>query len=77
MHYGSGSCSRVVITAGAGAGGSISPSGQLTVTIGSNQTFIITADPGYQVADVLVDGRSVSTISTYTFSNVTAGHNNN
>ena len=62
------------ITASAGTGGSITPSGAVSVAFGGSQTFTITAAPGYQIASVLVDGASVGTVSTYTFTNVTANH---
>lgn len=62
------------ITATAGPGGSIAPSGAVTVNHGANQTFTITPDPGYHIADVLVDGSSVGAVPTYTFTNVTADH---
>jgi hypothetical protein len=62
------------ITASAGLNGAISPSGSVAVNYGANQTFIITPDPGYHVADVLVDGVSVGAVTTYTFTNVTAAH---
>src|SRR5205085_3948028 len=62
------------ITASPGAGGSISPSGSVTVNCGAAQTFSIAADPCYSIADVLVDGSSVGAVSSYTFTNVTAGH---
>lgn len=62
------------ITASTGANGSISPSGNTTVSCGSNQTYNITADSGYAVADVLVDGVSVGTVTSYDFTNVTAAH---
>jgi uncharacterized repeat protein (TIGR02543 family) len=61
-------------TASAGAGGSISPLGDVSVEEGTDQTFIITANTGYVVSDVLVDGASVGAVSSYTFSNVTADH---
>ena len=60
------------ITASAGAGGSISPSGSVSVNHGANRTFTITANTGYTIANVLVDGASVGTVSSYTFSNVIA-----
>ena len=44
------------ITASAGTGGSISPSGNVSVGCGSDQTFTITPDPCYMIADVIVDG---------------------
>jgi len=62
------------ITASAGEGGSIYPSGQVTVNNGASQTFTITANLPYMINDVLVDGRSEGAISTYTFSNVIANH---
>ena len=62
------------LTASAGTGGAISPSGAVAVGQGANQTFTMVASPGYQVADVLVDGVSVGAVSGYTFSNVTAPH---
>src|SRR5439155_868507 len=62
------------ITASAGTNGAISPSGAVTVNYGSDQTFTITPDAHYHVADVLVDGESVGAVTTYTFTNVTANH---
>jgi hypothetical protein len=64
----------VTITASAGAGGSITPSGSVSVVKGTNQSFTIAANSGYSIADVLVDGSSVGTPTTYTFTNVTAPH---
>ena len=60
------------ITATAGANGSISPSGDTTVAQGANQTYTITANSGYHIKDVKVNGSSVGTAATYTFTNVTA-----
>jgi len=62
------------ITASAGANGRIAPSGQVTVGYGLSQTFTITPNTSYRIADVLVDGVSVGAVSSYTFSNVTANH---
>jgi hypothetical protein len=62
------------ITSSAGANGSISPTGQVSVNYGDNQTFAITPSTGYHVADVLVDGASVGAVTSYTFTNVTANH---
>jgi len=62
------------ITASAGSGGTILPSGPLTVAYGTDQSFTITPDTGYQVSDVLVDGSSVGAVTSYTFSNVTEDH---
>ena len=62
------------ITATAGEGGKISPSDKVSVTSGSNKTFTITANAGYMISDVLVDGESVGAVSTYTFEKVTKAH---
>ena len=63
------------ITAEAGAGGSIDPSGDVTVEKGASQTFTITPDEGYEIADVQVDGVSVTvTDNSYTFTGVQANH---
>src|SRR5207244_3235156 len=62
------------ITASAGSNGTISPGGAVSVDCGTNQTFTITPNPCYQVADVVVDGGSVGAVGTYTFTNVTANH---
>lgn len=58
------------ITASAGNGGSISPSGSVSVKYGENQTFNITPNIGYNIADVQVNGVSVGPVSSYAFSNV-------
>ena len=58
------------INASAGTGGSISPSGAVAVSGGTNQTFTITANTGYRIADVLVDGSSVGAVNSFTFVNV-------
>ena len=60
------------ITATAGANGSISPSGDTTVAQGANQTYTITANSGYHIKDVKVNGSSVGAVATYTFDDVAA-----
>jgi len=62
------------ITATAGTGGSISPSGSTSVTEGNSKTYTITANTGYKIADVKVDGSSIGASSTYTFSGVSSSH---
>ena len=62
------------IKATAGTNGSISPSGWTSVRDGRDQTFTITPDKGYAVAKVLVDGKSVGAVKSYTFKNVTEDH---
>jgi len=62
------------ITATAGTGGTISPSGLLAVSGGTGKTFTIAPNTGYTISGVKVDGVSVGAVTTYTFSNVTANH---
>jgi hypothetical protein len=66
------------ITATAGPNGSISPSGSIPVTYNGSQTFTVSANAGYIISAVLVDGVPVSgqsnTTFNYTFANVTANH---
>jgi len=62
------------INATAGDNGSISPSGDVSVDCGADQTFDITADSCYDIADVLVDNVSQGAVANYTFTNVTANH---
>jgi hypothetical protein len=66
--------STYTITASAGTGGSISPSGSVIVTQGNSQTFTITPNNGYTVSGIIVDGVNKGTITSYTFSNVQASH---
>jgi hypothetical protein len=62
------------ITASAGTGGSISPSGDQSVSAGGSAHFDITADPGYQVLSVIVDGVNKGAQTGYTLTNVQANH---
>ena len=71
---GSSSYSYYTIKATAGAGGSISPSGSVSVREGRDQTFTITSDKGYAVANVKIDGRSIGAVKSYTFENVRRNH---
>ena len=64
--------SEYTITASAGEGGSISDEGDTVVTEGESKTYTITADDGYKIADVIVNGESVGAVDTYTFENVSA-----
>ncbi|MDM8523732.1 hypothetical protein QUF80_10210 [Desulfococcaceae bacterium HSG8] len=65
---------QYIITAAAGDGGIISPTGEVTVDEGQDQTFTIETEAGFVVADVVIDGDSAGPISGYTFENVTANH---
>lgn len=62
------------ITATAGAGGRVAPSGPVRVQYGANQEFDIVPDIDYHVADVLVDGGSVGPRTRYEFISVAADH---
>ncbi len=69
-----GGSNSFTITASAGSGGSISPSGAVSVAQGANQSFSITANSGFTVSSVSVDGASVGAVTSYNFSNVQANH---
>lgn len=66
--------SYYTIKATAGAGGSISPSGNVNVCEGGDQTFTITPDKGYAVVNVKIDGKSIGAVKSYTFENVSSPH---
>ncbi|HEX7880795.1 MAG TPA: hypothetical protein VF720_15385, partial [Candidatus Eisenbacteria bacterium] len=66
--------STYTITATAGPGGSIVPSGAVPVTCGDDQTFTITPDACHTILDVQVDGSSVGPVANYTFNDVTSDH---
>ena len=66
--------SYYTIKATAGAGGSISPSGSVSVREGRDQTFTITPDKSYAVSNVKIDGKSIGAVKSYTFENVCRTH---
>ena len=66
--------SYYTIKATAGPGGSISPSGSISVREGRDQTFTITPDKGYAVANVKIDGKRIGAVKSYTFENVRRAH---
>ena len=63
-----------IITATADEHGKIAPTGDVAVPKGESKTFTITPDSGYHIKDVLVDGKSVGAVGTYTFENVVDNH---
>ena len=79
---------QYTITATAGLGGTINPNGTVTVYEGDDKDFIITADEGYRITSVTVDGNESLgqlvnnvysyninlTEATYTFTNITNNH---
>ena len=71
---GSAGVTRYTITASAGEGGSITPSGSVSVNYNSDKAFTITADEGFEIADVVVNGKSVGAVASYTFENVRTNH---
>ncbi|MDD3569480.1 MAG: S-layer homology domain-containing protein [Lachnospiraceae bacterium] len=71
---GSASTTNYIITAKAEKGGTISPDGEVSVSKNEDKTITITANKGYEVKDVLVDGVSVGKVTKYTFEDVTKAH---
>ena len=70
----SGGYTYYTIKATAGVNGSISPTGNVSVREGSDQTFTITPNKGYAVAKVLIDSKNVGAVKSYTFENVKKNH---
>ena len=65
----------VTISASAGEGGNISPSGEVAAEIGSSVEFTVTPDDGYHVKEVLADDAVVSlTDGKYVFNEVKESH---
>jgi len=62
------------ITATAGNGGSIFPSGIVPAEANSSQVFTISPNPGYNIASVIVDGEFLGSVNSYTFDNITSNH---
>ena len=74
-YNGSGhSYSYYTIKATAGTGGSISPSGNVSVREGRDRIFTITPDKGYAISNVKIDGKSIGAVKSYTFENVRRTH---
>ena len=75
---GSTSTKKYTITVICGKGGEITPDGgsdnEVEVPKGNDQTFRISADNGYRISDVLVDGESVGSVDKYTFKDVDEDH---
>ena len=73
-HGGSSTSKTYAITAQASAGGTITPSGTVSVSRGANRAFSIQARPGYQLDQLLVDGNEVTPADTYVFKSVSSNH---
>ena len=71
---GSTTTTKYKITVTEGKNGSITPNGVVKVEKGEDQTFKIKAEKGYEIADILVDGKSVGAVAKYTFKNVKEKH---
>ncbi len=66
--------SLVPVSASVGVGGTITRKGQKSVIKGEDAVYSITPDAGYMVSDVVVDGKSVGNVTSYTFSNIGKSH---
>ncbi len=62
------------IEASAASGGTITPSGTVSLIQGASQTFTIAPNSGYSIRNVVVDGSSVGAASSYTLTDVTSNH---
>ncbi len=62
------------IHATAGYGGGLSKDGDVQVAYGDKQSFIVQPLPGYSIADVTIDGKSMGPQAAYTFTNVARSH---
>ncbi|MBI3194473.1 MAG: VCBS repeat-containing protein, partial [Ignavibacteriae bacterium] len=62
------------IDATSGSNGTISPSGSVMVSCGSDTTFLFTPDANYHVDSVIVDSVEVDSMISYTFNNVRTNH---
>ena len=69
--------SNFFVTSSADVGGDINPSGDVSVSQGNSQTFMITPSAGYTLADVIIDGKSVGPVKLFTFSSVSGDHSIN
>jgi uncharacterized repeat protein (TIGR01451 family) len=55
-------------------GGTITPSGTVSIAYGASQTFKFAANTGYYIVDVLYDGNSQGPLDSLKLTNVTANH---
>jgi len=62
------------IAASSSLGGLISPSGAISAKTGDTKTFVITPNSGYKISNVRIDGKSIGSVSSYTFSNISSDH---
>jgi len=62
------------ITASAGVGGTITPSGSIPVLDGGSQTFTIAPNVGYRISDVTLDGLSQGAVTSVPLTGITTDH---
>lgn len=62
------------IQASSGQGGTISPSGHVSVVRGGDRLFSVTADQGYVIDDLIVDDVSLGAQSSHQFTQVATHH---
>ncbi len=62
------------ITLSIGIGGTSTPNSSVELEYGSSKTFSFVPDAGYEVDNVIIDGVSKGSITTYTLNNITADH---
>jgi hypothetical protein len=65
---------RFMILASMDTGGLISPSGEIFVNCGAQKTFHISANEGYEIADLNINDVSAGPLTTYSFENITKDH---
>jgi hypothetical protein len=66
--------STYTIRASAGENGTISPSGNITVSPGSSRTFTITPAAGYDIQQVFLNGLNIGVLDSYSFTNIRGDH---
>ena len=75
---GGGGVSTNTITVKKDEGSTVTPAGdsngKVTVPTGSDKNFVIKADDGYTITDVIVDGKSQGPKDSYEFKNIRENH---
>ena len=59
---------------GSALGGHMSPAGNVSVSRGADQSFQFTPNENYRISSIVVDGKDVGAVSSYTFYHVTENH---